>query len=97
MVESETKQLFGRRQIFTDEAVITAENVVDVLSKALYVHSLNQGELQYLWDYYKGKTPILQKTKEIRETINHKIYCQNSWRWTFLLAPSDEGVGTAQP
>lgn len=92
-MESETKQLFGRRQIFTDEAVITAENVVDVLSKALYVHSLNQGELQYLWDYYKGKTPILQKTKEIRETINHKIWVNRAYE----IVTFKRGYGFGEP
>ena len=92
-MESETKQLFGRRQIFTDEAVITAENVVDVLSKALYIHSLNQGELQYLWDYYKGKTPILQKTKEIRETINHKIWVNRAYE----IVTFKRGYGFGEP
>ena len=65
--------MFGRRKIYTDEAEITAENVVDVLNKAMSVHALNQSEIQYLWDYYRGKTPILGKTKEVRENINHKI------------------------
>lgn len=72
----ETRQLFGRRQIFTDTEEITAENVVDVLNKALYIHSQNQEEIQYLWGYYRGITPILHKEKEIRESINHKI-CVN--------------------
>lgn len=69
----ETRHLFGRTQIYTDEAVITAENVVPILEKALLVHAQNQNEIQYLWDYYRGKTPILGKQKEIRENINHKI------------------------
>ena len=69
----EARQLFGRRQIFTDVPEITAENVVDVLSLALNDHAQNQNEIQYLWDYYRGNTPILGKTKEIRENINHKV------------------------
>ena len=72
----ETRQLFGRKQIYTDVETITAENVVDVLRQALNDHTVNQGEIQYLWDYYRGKTPILNKTKEVRESINHKI-CVN--------------------
>ena len=72
----ETRQMFGRTKIYTDVEVITSENVVAVLEKALLVHSKNQSEIQYLWDYYRGKTPILGKTKEIRENINHKI-CVN--------------------
>ena len=72
----ETRQLFGRRQIYTDVKTITADNVVEVLRDALSDHRVNQGEIQYLWDYYRGKTPILSKTKEVRESINHKI-CVN--------------------
>ena len=68
--------MFGRTQIYTDVEKITAENVVDVLTKALTVHNQNSNEIIYLWDYYRGKTPILGKTKEVRETINHKI-CVN--------------------
>ncbi len=71
-----TRQLFGRKQIYTDVEAITADNVVEVLRQALNDHAVNQGEIQYLWDYYRGKTPILGKKKEIRESINHKI-CVN--------------------
>lgn len=69
----ETRQMFGRTQIYTDVDVITAENVVEVLENALKVHNKNKSEIEYLWDYYRGKTPILNKTKEVRESINHMI------------------------
>lgn len=69
----ETRQMFGRTKIYTDTDVITSENVVDVLTKAVAVHSQKQNEINYLWDYYRGKTPILNKVKEVRENINHKI------------------------
>jgi SPP1 family phage portal protein len=65
--------MFGRRVIFTDEEEITSGNVVDVLAKAMSVHAKNQAEIDYLWGYYKGDTPILQKAKEIRQNINHKV------------------------
>ena len=68
--------MFGRQKIYTDEEYITAENVVDVLRKAQLFHSQNQKEIQYLWDYYRGKTPILGKVREVRPSINHKI-CVN--------------------
>lgn len=70
------KQMFGRTVIYTDVASVTAENVCEVLKKALNAHSQNQSEIDYLYDYYKGKTPILAKTKEVRESINHKV-CEN--------------------
>lgn len=68
--------MYGRRKIYTDVAEITEANVVDVLLKAMNTHSFNQSQIDYLWNYYCGKTPILKKQKEIRETINHKI-CVN--------------------
>ena len=69
----DTRQMFGRTQIYTDVATITADNVADVLEKALKVHTANQSDIEYLWNYYRGKTPILDKIKEVRESINHKI------------------------
>jgi len=65
--------MFGREKIYTDVERITAKNVVEVLHKALLIHGKNQNEINYLWEYYCGKTPILSKTKEIRKEINHKI------------------------
>ena len=65
--------MFGRAVIYTDEPKVTAENVVSVLQKAVSTHSKNAKEIDYLWNYYRGKTPILGKTKEVRPEINHKI------------------------
>lgn len=64
---------YGRRKIYTDAAVITAENVADEVSRAYAVHCINQAEVQKLWDYYRGKTAVLLKEKEIRPEINHRI------------------------
>ena len=69
-------QMFGRTVIYTDVSSVTSENVIDVLNKALTVHSQNQHEIEYLYNYYKGKTKILEKKKEVRPAINHKI-CEN--------------------
>ena len=68
------RQLFGRTVIYTDEEKITSDNLISVLTKAISVHKSNSSDIQYLYDYYKGKTPILSKTKEIRENINHKVW-----------------------
>ena len=65
--------IYGRLKIYSDAKEITAENVVDEVNKAYAVHSRNQSEIRTLWEYYRGKTKILNKTKEIREEINHKI------------------------
>ena len=69
-------QMFGRTVIYTDVSSVTSENVCEVLNKALTTHAQNQNEIDYLYKYYKGNTPILRKVKEVRPTINHKI-CEN--------------------
>ena len=70
---SNTRQMFGRRVIKTSVTNITDENVVDVLLKALSIHALNRSEIDYLWEYYKGKQPILNRTKEVRPEICNRI------------------------
>ena len=65
--------MFGRRVIYSSISEITRENVVDVLQKAMLIHSVNSSEIDYLYRYYKGNQPILQRVKTIRPEINNKI------------------------
>lgn len=64
---------YGRRIIYSDAKEITAENVVDEVRKAHLVHAANQTEIKKLHEVYRGKTDILSKVKEVRESINHMI------------------------
>lgn len=66
-------QLHGRRMILTDETEVTRENVVKILNDALFYHIQNRGEIDYLWNYYKGIHPVLQRTKDYRPEICNKI------------------------
>lgn len=59
----------GRRRIFADCEEVTAANVVDVLNAAIPYHGSNAGQIQYLWDYYRGQQPILKRIKEVRPEI----------------------------
>ena len=65
--------LHGRRMIKTDETEVTLNNVVTILRKALPTHWKNRSEIQYLWSYYRGKQPILNREKEVRPEINNMI------------------------
>lgn len=67
------RSIFGRRTIKTDYEVITPQNVVNVLKKTLLTHNINKGEIEYLYKYYKGYQPILEKVKAVRPEINNKI------------------------
>ena len=68
-----SKQLHGRRRIYTSEKEITRENVIDVLVKALGVHQLNRREIIFLQNYNKGIQPILGRNKVYNQEINNKV------------------------
>jgi len=68
-----SKPLFGRRMITTDETEVTIGNVVAILRKALLTHWKNRNEIEYLWNYYKGRQPILSRQKCIRPEIKNMI------------------------
>lgn len=65
--------MFGRKIIYSSADHIDRSNVVQELQAAFNTHNQNQAEIQYLWDYYKGKQPILERTKEVRPEINSKV------------------------
>jgi SPP1 family phage portal protein len=70
---SKTRQMNGRRVIKTSVREITRDNVVAVLQKALGTHELNRSEIDYLWNYYRGKQPILHRGKSVRPEICNRI------------------------
>lgn len=65
--------LFGRTIIYTSVEEITSDNVIDVLNDAIDTHNTNVTQIKYLYEYYKGKQDILDRTKKIRQDINNKI------------------------
>ena len=69
----DTRTMYGRRVIATDVTEITAENVVEVLEEAMKLHEKNRSEIDYLWKYWKGEQPILQRSKTVRPEICNKI------------------------
>ena len=65
--------MYGRRVIYTDVDEINAGNVLSVLQNALLIHNQNRHEIKTLYDYYRGKQAIENRTKDIRPEINNKI------------------------
>lgn len=65
--------MYGRKMITTNATEITDSNIVGELEKAISKHLTNRGEIEYLWNYYRGKQPILGRTKEVRPEICNKI------------------------
>lgn len=63
----------GRKKILVNTESITSENIIKYLKEAINTHEKNQREENYLYEYYKGNQPILNREKKIRPTINNKI------------------------
>lgn len=69
----ETRHLFGREVLLHDEVELTDENIVGILDKMMRRHEKNRKDIEYLWDYYRGKQPILGREKKVRPEICNKI------------------------
>lgn len=70
---AEKKVFTGRTVISTNAKSITRENLLTVLTQAKMSHSKNKAEIEYLFDYYKGKQPILTRKKEVRPDICNTV------------------------
>lgn len=68
-----SRTLLGRKMITTPVPVITRENVIDVVTKAYAVHQKNASDIKYLWNYFKGDQPVLQRTRELRDELTQHI------------------------
>ena len=64
---------FGRIKIYTDAEEITKENVVEVFNSAYLLHQSNAIKEKELFDYERGKQPVLYREKKSRPDINEKI------------------------
>ena len=49
------------------------KNIMQYLPYVLRVHNYNKGQIDYLYNYYKGIQPILAKEKVVRPDINHIV------------------------
>lgn len=64
---------FGRRKLLSSykKSEINETILAEILPQVLKEHELNATEIDYLYNYYKGKQPILNKTKIVRPEINN--------------------------
>ena len=75
-MSEETKtpiQCNGRQVIYTPYEKVDKNNIVTVLMTALPIFAQNQQQIKYLFNYYRGITPIQGRTKTVRPEINNKI------------------------
>ena len=66
-------QLNGRKVIFSPAKTIDENNIVQVLQQITPLIMANKVEIDYLFDYYRGIQPILQRKKVYHQEINNKI------------------------
>lgn len=64
---------YGRRCIYTSERNFTADNVKQIVDRAMSVHLSNVADIQRLFNYYRGRMDILDRTKEVRPEICNKV------------------------
>lgn len=64
---------FGRTKIISKFDAIDAKNVVSALEAALNTHSANRSAIEFLYRYYRGITPVLDKQKAYRQEVNNRV------------------------
>ena len=69
----DARVLTGRKMILTDVSNITRANVGEILSKAFDTHEADRKDIEYLYNYYRGKQPILGRVKDVRPEIANRI------------------------
>ena len=67
------KSYNGRTIIYADVDEVDSSNVADVLKKAVEKNETNISDIEYLYDYYKGKQPILNRTKDFNDNILNTV------------------------
>ena len=68
-----TRRTFGRTPILTEQVEITDANIVEIVSKAAAIFARNRSECEYLYQYYKGKQPIIDRVKFERPEIMNVV------------------------
>ena len=68
-----SKELYGRTVLYYDADIVDSSNVKEILESSVDTFSGIQEEIEYLYDYYKGKQPVLERTKTYNTDILNKI------------------------
>lgn len=63
----------GRRRIYTRYVTVDESNVAQVVGETVPVHAGNAGEITFLREYWRGRQPILDRTKDVRPEICNKV------------------------
>jgi len=67
---------FGRRRIYytVPQGLLSNETLKEILESCFLVHNKNREEIEYLYNFYKGKQDILNRSnKVVRPEIDERI------------------------
>lgn len=67
------RTMIGRRPIRTSVDRIDESNIAQVLQRVFPIHAANSAEIDWLYRYYRGDQPILQREKAVRPEICNRI------------------------
>lgn len=92
-VEAPLIQYFGRRKIYSSlkKEELTVEKIAEILPSVLRIHDKNAAEIDYLWRYYKGEQPVLNKFKKVRPDINNKVLENHAYEIVEFKKSNDFG------
>ena len=72
--QAEYKDKFtGRREIYSRFNEVTRDNIKTIINEAITVHDANVSEIEYLFKYVSGSTPIRNRVKAVRPEICNKV------------------------
>lgn len=70
---TKVRKMTGRKMLVTSESEITESNVCKVLNDVLPDFYMNQSDIRYLWNYYKGDQPVYKRQKAVRPEIKNIV------------------------
>lgn len=91
---------FGRKNLYTDVAMVTNDNIVDVIRRVQADFDLNVQDINYLLDYEKGNQPIM-RVKKYRPEINSECVdniaseiteFKCSYNWGYPITIGQRGI-----
>ena len=65
--------MFGRKVIYSSETEINRDTLIKVLKEVYPIHQQNSRDIDYLYNYYRGNQPILNREKKVRPEINNRV------------------------
>lgn len=70
---ADSRQLNGRSAVYVSYQSVDQTNISEVLDKARAKHQGNASDISYLYDYYRGVQPVLDREKVYNTTICNRV------------------------